>query len=806
MKNISSIRKIIVILLTLIIFISVNINSQSLTISGVVLGNNRNPIEYTTVSIMTKIDSSFVQGTITDKEGVFNTTLTNTKEDLIINFSMIGYKTLSFEITKGSEILTREIFNPILLEPLISTLSEVEVVSKKPVIEQKIDRLVLNVNQNILAKNSNLLDLLGHLPGVIIEPNGDIWVGGKSGVLLLKDERTINIGGNQLKNYLKSQSSRSIEAIELITNPSSKYDAEGTAAIINLKYKKSSYSGLLGNLYSENELGYNKNFFGGVMLEYNNKKWNFSLMGDLGTENEQTEGTSIRLFQNDNLYEEYSFDEEKKTYQSLSLSTDYEINNHMYIGMEGDFFLYNNKNIIRKENFDFLLDGDLQQTIITDQNKKTNDEDVSLNLHYNWTVDSLGSSLLGSLDYLNYNSRNYININSRSLKDAQTSQSFSDISNPTDIKVQSGKIDFKKVFRNKFSIETGVKNVKSTIVNILQVKNENLFDPKNSNSFKYQEEISAAYFVAKKETDTWGIQFGTRLENTSSKGISILSSEGFHNKYLNFFPSFHANKKLDENQQIGFSYSRRINRPRYSLLNPFTYFVTPYSSISGNSSLQPAFANSFELNYNLKGRYHARFSFSKETDVIRSITTQNDLTGLYATSFDNLDKTQNIGVNFSIPIDISDWWSIRTFTGVYWNTYENILDSGAIFKQSQGTFTFKTSHEFMLPADVLLQVSTLFASPSLYGITKLKVRKKFSFALERYFLDDLLGLTIQVYDPFNWEKEQLITEYDNQQVNSSFQYFQRGLELSLSYDFSVGREKQAKFFRKSNSEESGRIK
>ncbi|RZK62770.1 MAG: TonB-dependent receptor, partial [Pedobacter sp.] len=534
----------------------------------------------------------------------------------LLSVSIVGYKSLKTDRI----LLTTDLKMPnIKLEGLTKQLKEVSISGKKPFIEHQIDKTVLNVENSITATGGTALDVLEKAPGVQIDRQSEqIKLNNKSGVLIMIDGKTNFLSGADVTALLSNMSAEQISTIELITNPSSKYDAAGNAGIINIKLKRNKAYGTNGTISFNGGQALMPNsptdlYRAGVNLNLNHRqgKWNVFGNGAIARKsnfnniflNRTTlaNGLASSLTQN--------FDRKNKGlgFQG-KLGTDYYASEKTVFGVMLDantvktkLTNFSNTNINAMQNGMSTLSAILQDAYSTSPASN-----LTANFNIKHDFDKNGKSLTFDADYSGFSNEkeenflaNYLNANGNS--DNKTT-----LRNTTDAKIDvyAAKTDLTLPLSKTMKIETGLKS--SYVVTNNDFLSEQFSsgvwqnDLGKSNNFVYKENINAAYANFSKEWKVWQIQLGLRAEHTHSNGNSITDNKEVDRNYLSLFPTAFVNQKITEKHNIRYSYSRRVDRPNYQQLNPFVFYMDPLALDQGNPYLKPQFTNSFEINYSYK--------------------------------------------------------------------------------------------------------------------------------------------------------------------------------------------------------------
>ncbi len=615
--------------LTLLFGLLVSVAISAETIKGSVVNERGEAMPFVTISVLAQ-DSSLLTGAITDDEGRYEIDLSTSnlqRSTFLLQASYVGYQTAF----GGPDFVLRE---------ETERLKEVEVKAKKPLIERQMDKLVVNVSASPLSAGSNGNDILRRAPGVRIDKDGNITVNGKS-VEIWVDGKPSYLSGQQLKAMLDGTDGNTIEKIEIISNPSAKYDASGQGGIINIKTKRNMMKGLNGMLSA----GYGGMYFGDV------KRWlsqeMFSLMLNYRGEKTYTFGQFTQVFaQNDIDFESYRETPALKNYSYSDYAMNFQyymlkVGNDWYIDSLNTFgfilqvpFMNVDQHIVPGRNSAYMIQGTDTTNSTTNSQNRLKAPQHTANLNYTHTFsEALERELTVNIDYNRYNN------SSVNFQETNYDKPFGginslgiDIKSKQIVNIYSAKMDFQTKFWKTGMIEAGVKYALSSTDNDMTTDStrNGAVRPTDHNAFRYDEHVAAAYIsVGKQFGEHWSVKLGLRGEYTFSHGDwkddgldSIINKS-----YFDPFPTAYVgytSKPLGKLQQpisVSASYTRRIKRPNYWMLNPFTSYVDAYSIQKGNTNLTPEFNNDVELHFSWTQYWNMTFNFAHTQDMFSSKTT-----------------------------------------------------------------------------------------------------------------------------------------------------------------------------------------
>ncbi|KQM79086.1 hypothetical protein ASE74_00455 [Pedobacter sp. Leaf216] len=596
-------------------FTGVNVFAQTnpkANISGIILDENKKPADYVTVVLFKASDSSVVKTAFTDPNGTFGFNVPN-KGSYYYKASNMGYKTVKSKTIVLTEDNQKIDFGTAQLTASTQNLKEVSVAVTKPLIERKMDKVVMNVSNSSIMSGSTALEVLQKAPGITVDQNDNISMMGKQGVLIQLDGKQTYMSSADVANLLRNMQSSDIESIELITNPSSKFDASGNSGIINIKTKKNKNGGTNGSL--NGMAGYGKNFRGNAGLSLNHRTQKLNLFGNYNYgKNNRTNQIDIDRISNgkntDTYFMQSGSSLRKQQNNNFKAGLDYFIDKKNTIGLlVNGYFNHGNEASV---NNTFIGPSfvKVDSSLITNSLQQNKYNNVSYNLNYRSVLDTAGSEISADVDYSKYKGNdgsNYENDYRFANGDRIRPIKYTRNNTPSIIDIKAFKIDYNVALNKTVKLEAGVKSSWVKTDNDLQA--EELInsawqnDVKRSNQFIYDENVNAAYTNLNKQFKNTSIQIGLRVEQTNSKGNLITNNTVVERNYWDFFPTLFVQQTLSKNNQLGFSYSRRIDRPSYDALNPFIYYLDEFTYSKGNPFLNPQYTHNFELSYTLMQKY-----------------------------------------------------------------------------------------------------------------------------------------------------------------------------------------------------------
>ncbi len=772
------------------------------TVSGTLLDEKDTALPFVNVLLLNAADSSLAKAAVTDLDGAY--IIENIADNqYFIKASMVGYEDFNSPIFNINEANKQIKFQPVKLQLSSTELKEVVVSVKRPFIEQQVDRTVLNVENSIVGSGSTALEVLEKAPGVMIDQQNDqIKLKNKSGVLVMIDGKRSYLSNDQLTQMLRNMSSDQIASIEIITNPSSKYDAAGTSGIINIKLKKNqtfgtngTFSTSVGNAFLPDAFG--ELYRGSMNLNLNNRSEKFNVYGNLGV-NRNTN------YNDNSLYRVVNFENTRSVFDQLSqrrtlgyyysgkFGVDYFVSKKTTIGimLDGGFWDGDMVGINRTDIIEIRNDITTNSSLLQNSTLAMNNQNITANFNVKHEFDGKGKELTFDMDYSGYRNDGFQNF-STDYFDANnqlTNNMLQRNTTPTFVNIYAAKVDFTLPMKNKMKLETGVKSgfVKTDNDFLFEqnIDNNWTIDRGKTNTFVYDELVNAAYMNVSKQWEKWSVQAGLRAEHTYSKGNSVTLNKVVERNYLSLFPTFFLNQNISENHAMRYSYSRRIDRPNYSQLNPFLFFLDPFTFEEGNPFLQPQFTDNLELTYTFKGEFSLSLGYSNTTDYMNDVIVQDDATRTTKQTSVNLDQFENYSANVSLPIPVQKWWMMMNQVSVYYNRFQDDNLSGGQLNVGQFAYNFYTSSTFTLPKEWAAEVNMWYNSPNVYGIVRAeKPQYAINAGLSKAFWEKKGRLKLNVSDIFLTSFFRGRVDYQNVDLDVSSRWTSRRATATFTYNF-----------------------
>ncbi len=780
-------------------------------ISGTVIDGNQKTIESATIALLNAKDSTVVKYAVADKNGMYRFENIAAGK-YMVSITAVGHSKGFSEPAEISDSKNEISVKTIELVPVAKGLASVTVTSKKPLIEQKIDRTIVNVEASVTNVGSSALEVLEKSPGITVDKDGNISLKGKAGVMVLVDGRPTQLGGTDLANLLRSMNATQLDQIEIMTNPPAKYDAAGNAGVINIKTKKNKQMGYNGTLslgygqgkYPKFNEGINFNYRKGKINVFTNLNHNYRK----GFQNLDIQ----RNFRNEDTKEITSyFDQQARMMNegnsyNAKVGVDYFVDKKTTLGVvvsglsnQGDF---QNKNTA----LIYSPVGSLQDITKALSLSNNDFKNLSTNLNYRRVLDTTGKEITADLDYLVYNTEDnnslsnyYFNASGNTKQKGDTLYGFL----PQDIQILSGKVDYLQPLKKGAKFEAGIKTSFVKTDNNAQydtVHNGTIVrDLGRSNYFVYEENINAAYVnLSTPLSKKLNVQLGLRLENTTNNGRStgFTFNNGtsefeafdttFKNNYTQLFPTAYFQYVVNEKNNLGLNYGRRIRRPNYESLNPFIEFLDRYTYEQGNPNLKPQFSHNIELSHTFKNILTTTLNYTKTTDIIQQVIEQNTAKKETFIKQQNIADQRQYGVAVNLGMPVNKWWTSNIYVNASNNRFSGIVNGDQVTIEAN-MLMLNGSQQFKISKNFSAEVSGFYRTAGLEGVIKTKPMGMVSAGFSQTVLKGKGTLRLNIRDLFYTQKFQAETRYGN--VDAAFQTNRdsRVANLGFTYRFTKGK-------------------
>ena len=743
-------------------------------------------------------ENKLVKTEIADQKGnfIFNDLVSGNYIVKINKNGSEAYKSENISVTGNTTL------SSIQLEEKV--IEAVTITKTKPYIERQDGKMILNVENSIASTGNSAFEVLEKAPGVNVDSNDNISLRGKGNLLVQIDGKNTPMTGTDLANYLRGIPSASVEKIEFITNPSSKYDAAGTS-IINIKLKKDQRKGTNGSVSTALGTGRfvknNNNF----SINHRNKKVNVFANYSFAYREFFNHLMLDRNFYTDNVFEKAYVQDNflKMNFRNhiAKVGMDYYMNDKNVLGFSVGFI--SNRFDPKGDNSSVILGSDhLPTGTFTTQNRSRDHwKNASFNLNHKYTIDSLGSELTTDFDYIHYSNTSLQNFDTRNYDvNGNLSPSTSDNPNPYLLKgdidgnlnIYSLKSDFTKALKDDWKVEGGVKTSLVKADNDLQFFNVSLGNPvldgTKTNHYIYEENINAIYGNVSKKWKKFSTNFGLRLENTNVKGTQITTNQVNKKNYTQLFPSAVFSYDVTDKSNLEINFSRRITRPSYNQLNPFKFYLDPTTYRAGNPDLNPQTTMNYELTYSLSNKYFATLSYSKTSDNITEVIKPVVENGQNITvqTNENLNSVSYYGLNLIAPVKVTKWWDMNNSANFYYGSYTGNVSGTQINNEGNFTFNINSINSFKIGNGFTAELTGNYRAREVYAYMDVKPNWFLNIGAQKKF-KNTSTLKLSFNDIFFTSNPKARTTFNNYVENFVVERDSRVITLSYTYNFGSGK-------------------
>ncbi len=778
------------------------------SISGKIVTETNEPLPYSLVKLVNIADTTKTMEVSANLDGLYQ--FVNVSEgQYLLRVKMVSYQPYNGQkfSFSGSDLQLPEI----KMQSTSKQLKEVSVVGQKPFVERKADKTVLNVENNATAAGNSVLELLEKAPGVTIDRQTDqIKLNNKAGITVMVDGKTNYLSGADITTVLSNMTSDQVASIELITNPSSKYDAAGNAGIINIKLKRNKNFGTNGSAVLNTGWGGVKdgpsNLYrhsANLNLNHRTEQWNIFGNTTYNTRSGFNETLLTRTANTPSMRTTFdqSFNRKQKSPgYSAKIGADYYASKKTVLGVMVDFFNAKNE-VMGLSSADVNeYQGNTHTLSYIKQNNGNNSkmQNVTANFNVKHDLPKEEANITFDVDYANYTMDRNDSFDARYLNTAQQETNSSNLRNIVDAKIDviAAKTDFSWPFSKTLKFEAGLKssfvNTNNDFVSE-QLNNGSWSDVLGrSNLFIYKENINAAYTNLSKNWKKWELQLGLRAEHTHSKGHSVTSNKIVDRDYVSLFPSIFLKQELSKNHSFNYSYSRRIDRPSYQQLNPFVQYLDPYTIDSGNPYLNAQFTDNFEFAYNFK-EFSLSFNYADVRGMITQVSRQNDATRQIEVQRQNFGHANLYNANLFVPLKITKQWSMQNNFSANYQKYEDGTLVGAQFQKSKVSFNFNTSQSFVFSKTFRAELSFWYDSPRIRGVEETTIAQyALNLGVQKSLMQNRIKLRLSVDDILNTNYWEGRMKYQNVDMYVTNHYVNRRASFSINYSFGNQQVKSAR--------------
>ncbi len=747
----------------------------------------KEPIEFASIALLRLRDSVAIAGSLTNGKGQFS------MEELppgryILRINSIGYRKMDSKPFMLSPMDPLKDFGTIYVSSTQKNLKEVEVTSEKADYINSLDKKVFNVDKDIVSTGGSASDVLKNVPSVNVDIDGKVSLRGSENLQILIDGKPSGLGGGDRATLLQQLPADAIEQIEIITNPSARYDAEGMAGIINIKTKKDRRAGLNGSLSAG--VGTNDKYNGGITLNNRSKKTNTSFQYNYRQDARFSRGNSLRhnfYTSSESYYLTKSYGRNYNENQNAKLSFDYYLSTYSTLSLSGGI---GGRFQRRNESIDYTFE-DLYRNPYLNFLRNTKEIENSINLdgniEFRHTIPGTKREFSASANISSSqseNEQNYLTIEEAVLTNNEL------LTKDGLFTVSTIQTDYIHPINDRSKFEAGLKATLRDIDNDQAgfILDSNYFygvDAPNTDRFIYRDQVYAAYLQYAGKIKVFEFQAGLRSEATQITGDSKTTNSDFTLDYIDLFPSAAIKYVLKTKNELQVTYSRRINRPQTNALNPFIDFSDSLNVRTGNPKLDPEYISSYELNYFRRfgeSSISATVYVRNTNNLIVRFRTVDPTTNVTTVTFTNFSSSENTGVEFVFKNQLTKKLS-STVTFNYFFNKVNATNVDSDLQSNNENFTVRGNFNYRLLPTTSLQISGMYMSPNKQPQGSFQGMNTVDIGIRHEFLKGKLSLSINVTDIFD------IREFEIRNFGEGFDFYQlrkresRVGNFNLSYRF-----------------------
>ena len=750
---------------------------------------NSGPADSATVVLLNYPDSSVVKSTISSKAGGFYFDRLSGGKYIIFITKLNYSKSYSgpYEVVQGK---SRDI-GFITINGSSAQLAGVTIAGKKNFVEVKSDRTVLNVDQNVMSAGASLLDVLATSPGVKVVNDEILYHGGQKALIAINGKPVL-LSGEELVNFLRNYQSSSVSRIELIDNPGAKYDAgSSSGGMINIILKRSKDFG--SNVSLTESAGYGDKYKFNTGINYNLRTEKLNLFASYNYVNNSISHTisTDRLINSNGQANNFDLDyraDVKASNNTFNVGADYQLTSLQTIGFLINGF-DNDGNISKNSTTQVLTNGLLDSSINATSKINRNIYDLNYNLNYKASLDKASKSVLSAdADYSDYHRSSSETLRNdffnASGQNENTPLFYLDNS-PSHITIKSANVDFSQAVSKNSQLNVGVKS--SQVNSDNQINFDQLISgiyadiPSLTDHFVYKERINAGYLQFNSKFNKTSLSVSLRGEYTHFTAESINPSRHADSSYFSLFPNAQLSQQLDKDNQLTLSYSRNINRPNYQDLNPFVSYVDEFYSSTGNPFLKPDFINTYRVSDLFLNKYRGSLSMIVTDNFFATIFEQNDVTKAYVTTKANLGTRYQYVAEFSVPVDIANWWHMDADFTAFHERY--VYKNDTVGSKNTNGITIDLNQNFKATSKLSFQVIGHYDSPSYYVISQYTDLFWLNAGVTYSILENKGAIKLAASDIFNTFYNKYQTNFANLNIASRDKVGSRFIVATFTYRF-----------------------
>ena len=758
--------------------------SQDYSVSGTIKDQSNTPVEYASVLMLNAEDNTIVSGTSTNANGyfVFNAIKPST---YVLKVSFIGFDDHTQNIVVSEDMNIADI----TLNTAAESLDEVEITVSKPTIKKEVDRLVFNVENTALSEG-NILELLRSTPGVLVIDNS-ISVKNTTPTVYIND-RKVNLTSSELAQLLESSPANSIKSVEVITNPSAKYDAE-SGVVLNIVMSKNLVTGYRGSVFLNYTQGVFPRYNAGLNNFYKTKKINiFANYSYTHNKINRDSNDKINFIDNGNISERWYTNTNRNTRSknhNFNLNLDYFLNDSNTLSFSTNMLFIPDFKYLTNSYTDVL---DANETMLYNftSNNYSNDQKHNLGFDLDYVHDFKDASKIAvNMHHTTYNyNRAQDVISQYFISDLPSNTNAFNTDADQKTNIYTSQIDYELPIGEESTFMTGVKasfiKTESDINHFDIEGNMQTLNTELSDAFNYNEDIFAAYLMFEKNWSKWSLSSGIRVEQTNVEGMSPQTNVTNKQDYLKWFPSLNISHNLTDNTSLYLNYKRSVERPDYQDLNPFKYFLNDNIVVTGNPNLQPAFIDHIVLGTSINNMYTIEAYYKHADASFLELPFQDNDTNQFIYTPSNLNSTVEYGFDFTTYFNITNKWSVYFVTSFYNVEDKSVLENEAQRKDTWSNYSvLSNDFSFLKDNSLTANFTMLYVGRNQQGFQISSTRIVTDFSVKKTIFNKRATLSLALSDLLNRQDFSIVSKYGNQDNSRYFDLDNRYIKLGFNYKF-----------------------
>jgi outer membrane receptor protein involved in Fe transport len=772
--------------------------SQSFSISGKVNDTSNNTVAFANILLLQLQDSTLVTGTSSDENGNFH--INNIKPaSYLLKTSFIGYKdnVLPMDLSSDATNVT------IVLEESVEALNEVQIFVEKPTLKREADRLVFNVENTALSQG-NLAEVLRNTPSVLVLDDA-ILVKNTTPTVYIND-RKVHLSSSELIELLQGSSASTIKSVEVITNPSSKYDAD-SGVVLNIVMSKNLISGYNGSVFTNYTQGVFPKYSAGTSHYLKGDKTNLFFNYSFNKRKDDRVDVENISYPD----EEWStvLDKNKRSEShNLGFNFDYSLNekSNLAISANAQFLPY--FNYFTRSNTDIESSSSSFNKIEAQSLSRDNKHNIGVDLDYDYQINE-GSQLSFNSHYTNYDYQRKQDVESRYFNTSiVVDQTAFNVNTNQDTNIFTSQLDYALDINEKSTFNTGIKfsNIK-TESSILQndiIAGEEVLNEESTNTFDYNEDVYAAFVDYNYSGEKFTFSAGLRTEQTNIIGISS-NNETNKQDYLKFFPTANLSFQVSEKINSYINFKRSIERPNYSYLNPFFYFLNDNTIVAGNPELKPVFTNKYLIGTTFNNRFTFEVFYRKSNNSIFELPIQDNSENVIVYTPLNIDSTEEIGFDFEAYLNITDKWSLYFGSSTYNYKDKGTFSDNKIQLDKWANYSILSNDlSFLKDNSLTASLTIVYIGENVQGLQTVHERWDTYFTMAKTLFKNKASISLSVSDFLNRQDFSRTVSFLDQSSRISNDLDTRYISLGFRYKF--GNTKLSTNQRATSKEEIDRLK